>query len=64
VFTRLGNILYIAIVYIYRIFVVGRATLGIYVVGGAILGILNDLIEKIVHIIIIIRLQIERILTI
>jgi hypothetical protein len=56
VFTRLGNILYIAIVYIYRIFVVGRATLGIYVVGGAILGILNDLIEKIVHIIIIIRL--------
>jgi hypothetical protein len=54
--TRLGNILYIAIVYIYRIFVVGRAMLGIYVVGGAMLGILNDLIEKIVHVIIIIRL--------
>jgi hypothetical protein len=44
--TRLGNILYIAIVYIYRIFVVGRAML----------GILNDLIEKIMHVIIIIRL--------
>lgn len=35
---------------------VGRAMLGIYVVGGAMLGILNDLIEKIVHVIIIIRL--------
>jgi hypothetical protein len=29
--------LYMAIVYIYRIFVVGGAMLGIYVVGGAIL---------------------------
>ena len=34
---------------------VGRAMLGIYVVGGAMLRILNDLIEKIMHVIIIIR---------
>jgi len=39
--TRLGNIVYIAIIYIYRIFVVGRAMLGIP----------NDLIEKIMHVI-------------
>ena len=45
-----------AIVYIYRIFVVGGAMLGIYVVGGAILWILNDLIKEIMHVIIIIRL--------
>jgi hypothetical protein len=49
--TGLGNILYITIIYIYRIFVVGRAMLGIYMVGEAILGISNDLIEKIMHII-------------
>lgn len=30
---------------------VGRAMLGIYMVGGAMLGISNDLIEKIMHII-------------
>ena len=54
--TRLGNILYIAIVYIYRIYVVGREMLGIFMVGGAMLGILNDLIEIIMHVIIIIML--------
>ena len=54
--TRLSNVLYISIAYIYRIFVVGRVVLGIYVVGGAMLGILNDLIEKNMHVIIIIRL--------
>ena len=35
---------------------VGRAMLGIYVVGGVMLGILNGLVEKIMHVIIIIRL--------
>ena len=54
--TRLSNVLYISIAYIYKIFVVGRVVLGIYVVGGAMLGILNDLIEKNMHVIIIIRL--------
>jgi hypothetical protein len=49
--TILGNIVYIAIIYIYRIFVVGRTMLGIYMVGGAMLGISNDLIEKIMHVI-------------
>ena len=44
--TKLGHILYIAIVYIYGIFVVGRVML----------RILNDLIEEITHVIIIIRL--------
>jgi len=29
--------------------VVGRAMLGIYMVSGAMLGISNDLIEKIMH---------------
>jgi hypothetical protein len=43
---KLGHILYIAIVYIYEIFVVGRVML----------RILNDLIEEIMHVIIIIRL--------
>ena len=50
--TRLDNILYITIIYIYRIFLVGIAMLGIS----------NDLKEKIMHEVIIIRL--ERILTI
>jgi hypothetical protein len=54
--TRLGNNLYIAIIYIYKIFVVGRAMLVIHMVGGAMLGISNDLIKKIMHVIIIIRL--------
>jgi hypothetical protein len=31
--------------------VVGRAMLGIYMVGGAMLEISNDLIEKIMHVI-------------
>ena len=30
---------------------VGRAMLRIYIVGGAMLGISNDLIEKIIHVI-------------
>jgi hypothetical protein len=49
--TILDNIVYIAIIYIYRIFVVSRTMLGIYMVGGAMLGISNDLIEKIMHVI-------------
>jgi len=36
--------------------VVCKAMLGIYIVGGAMLGISNDLIEKIMHVIIIIKL--------
>ena len=49
--TRLGNILYITIICIYRIFVVCRAMLGIYMVGGAMLRISNDLKEKIMHVV-------------
>jgi hypothetical protein len=30
---------------------IGKAMLGIYMVGGAMLGISNDLIEKIMHVI-------------
>jgi hypothetical protein len=36
--------------------VVGKAMLEIYMVGGAMLGISNDLIEKIMHVIIIIKM--------